>query len=69
MRRRLFENEIGINPENSDDMELLAEFLEIQTDGFESAGEFVAYALKSFEKESLARGCERRAQMYRREIE
>ena len=61
MRRRLFKSEIGVDVSNSAHMELLAEMLEIQSDGGESAGEFVSYTLIRFEKELRARAHERRA--------
>lgn len=68
MRRRLFEGEIGIQVNNREHMELLAEMLEIQADGGDSAGEFVAYTIEQFEKELRARALEKRAQQLRQEL-
>lgn len=61
MRRRLFKSEIGVDVSNAEHMALLAEMLEIQADGGESAGDFVAYTLSRFEKELRARFHERKA--------
>lgn len=66
MRRRLFEGEIGIQLNNPEHMDLLAEFLEIQSDGGDSAGEFVAYAIERFDQELRARFHEQRAAALRR---
>lgn len=60
-RRRLFDGEIGIQTDNPEHMALLAEMLEIQADGGDSAGDFVAYTLKRFDIERRARYHEKRA--------
>lgn len=60
-RRRLFDGEIGIQTDNPEHMALLAEMLEIQADGGDSAGDFVAYTLKRFDRERRARYHEKRA--------
>ena len=67
MRRRLFDGEIGVQVNNRDHMELLAEMLEIQADGGDSAGDFVAYALDRFDKELRAMYHQKRAAELRRE--
>lgn len=68
-RRRLFDGEIGIQADNPEHMELLAEMLEIQADGGDSAGEFVAYTLGRFDKELRARYHQKRAAELRKEGE
>lgn len=67
MRRRLFDGEIGVRINNPEHMELLAEMLEIQSDGGDSAGDFVAYTLDRFDKELRARYHQKRAEELRQE--
>lgn len=68
LRRRLSDGEIGVQVDNSDHMQLLAEMLEIQADGGESAGDFVAYTIKRFNNEIIARSLEKRVEQLREKI-
>lgn len=65
MRRRLFDGEIGVQVTNPEHMKLLAEMLEIQADGGDSAADFVAYTIERFDKELRARFHEQRAEILR----
>ncbi len=65
MRRRLFDGEIGVLVNDPEQMRILAEFLEIESDGDNSGADFVAYAIKRFDKELRARFHESRAQAIR----
>lgn len=69
MRRRLFENEVGVDPTNQEQMEVLAEILEIQADGGDDAAKFVSYAIEQLDREMLARRAERRAKKLRQQAD
>ena len=64
-RRRLFDGEVGVQVDNAEHMELLAQILDIQADGGDTAGDFVAFAIKKLDSELRAKYHERRARELR----